>query len=270
MDHKTENTFDVISYNIRFDNSQDGQNAWPHRKENVASLLRNRAPLLIGLQEALKHQIDDLSLRLPAYDWIGAGREDGRQAGEFTPIFYDKSRLTPARHGVFWLSETPQRPGSRDWDTDCVRIVTWAQFALNGAPGPLFHFNTHFDHFSETARVQSAYLLLEKLAEIAGDRPAIVTGDFNCTQRSEPYHILTQGGGSAANALKDAHHHAQNGHHGPVGTLNPDFAGLVDEKIDYIFVTRHLHVLQHAILADAAGSQYPSDHLPVLARLALP
>ncbi len=270
MDHEPTNTLPVISYNIRFDNSDDGPNAWPHRKENVARLLRRHRPALAGLQEALRHQIDDLAQRLPGYGWIGAGRQDGRDAGEFTPIFYDQSRLTLLQFDVFWLSETPHRPGSRDWDADCIRIVTWAQFAEKRTPARFFLFNTHFDHFSETARVQSAYLLLEKIAEIAPQAPAIVTGDFNCPPRSEPYQILTQGGGSPRAALRDARRHARQGHHGPTGTLNPDFSGLLDQKIDYIFVTPHLRVLRHAILPDKFEGNYPSDHLPLLAHLALP
>lgn len=259
----------VISYNIRFDTRRDGPDAWPHRKEKVAHLLRQHAPVVAGLQEALKHQIDDLALRLPGYGWIGAGREDGRDAGEFTPIFYDRSRLTPARHDVFWLSQTPHLPGSRDWGSNCIRIVTWAQFTVVGAQEHFFVFNTHFDHVSEKARVQSAYLLLSSMAQIAGERPAIVTGDLNCTQRSQPYHILTGAGVNEAPPLRDAHHHSQEGHHGPPGTLNPDFAGLIDEKIDYIFVSHGLRVRRHAILTDAWDGRHPSDHLPVLADVVL-
>lgn len=285
MMNQCPETFRIMSFNIRYDNPQDLNFSWNFRKERVASMIRFHQADLCGLQEVLLHQLYGLLDDLPDYGYIGVGREDGVQAGEFSPILYDKKRFFPIAHDTFWLSETPDIKGSLGWDAVCKRIVTWAMFKDNVTQKVFFHFNTHFDHFGETAKIQSAYLLKERLSEISKDQPAVVTGDFNSTPDSKVYDILT---GPYIKKLTDCRHCAVHGHHGPTITFhafrgNEYIQSMINEDklaykwhgeemflwIDYIFVGSRVKVLQEGVLADHWDGIYPSDHSPVVADLTI-
>ena len=164
-----DTTVRVMTFNIRFDNPGDGPDAWPHRKDLAASMIRFHRAGLIGVQEALKHQLDDLTARLPGYAWVGVGRADGREAGEYSAILYRTDRFELMDDGTFWLSETPEVPGSKSWDAAIERIVTWAQFRDRETGKTFFHFNTHFDHVGQVARAESAKLILQRIAAQAKD-----------------------------------------------------------------------------------------------------
>ncbi len=265
----------VLTYNIRYDNPADGPNAWQHRRQAVAALLQHYAPDLIGLQEALKPQLDDLAAALVDFAWVGVGREDGEAQGEYAPIFYRRDRFELLAADTFWLSATPAQPGTFGWDAACVRIATWArlQDKTNGAT--LLLLNTHFDHRGQQAQAESARLLRTFLNTQPQPTPTIITGDFNCTAQSVAYELLTNATDHASARadlpLVDSHLHGQRPHSGPTGTFNTDFADPLHEKIDFVFVwppaTFQIH--QHAILADQTQGRYPSDHLPILVELAL-
>ena len=257
---------DVMTFNVRINLPSDGDNAWPNRKEMAASMIRFYEPDVFGVQEALKGQVSDLSQRLPEYAWIGVGRDDGKQAGEYMAIFYLKHRFKVLQEETFWLSEHPQQPGL-GWDAAYIRVVTWAQFQDLQTGKIFFHFNTHFDNRGEVARQESARLLLTRIQSIAGSSPVIVTGDFNTQPDSEPYRILT---GSAL--LTDAKTKSQSPHHGPSRTFNRfDLETLktTEPPIDYIFVSNQFGVLKHATLSDTFEGYFPSDHMPVMAVLEL-
>lgn len=252
----------VMSFNIRYDEPRDKENAWPNRKELVASMIRFHRADLVGVQEALKHQLEDLEKLLPGYHWVGVGRDDGKEAGEFSAILYRKSRLAIIENATFWLAEKPSVPGSKGWDAAFPRIVTWAKFQDSASGKTFFHFNTHFDHRGVRAREESARLLLERIESIAGSTPLIVTGDFNFNEASTGYKILV-----GKDSLRDARYASQHGHHGPTSTFN-EFKALVPEwRIDYVMVKGSVKVLQHGALADTWDGQFPSDHLPVLAEV---
>lgn len=259
----------VISYNIRFDNPQDGANAWSQRRERVAALLQRYEPALIGLQEALQHQLAYLTQELGTYGAFGVGRDDGATGGEFNPILFQMSQLRLQRQETFWLSRTPDVPGSKSWGSDCRRIVTWGEFETVDTGSRFFLFNTHFDNKSTRARIEAARLLRARIEMTAGRVPALVTGDFNDVAVSRTYQILTT---AAANGfvLHDAHAVTQAAHEGPAGTVNLNFAEPLGDKIDFIFVTPGVEVVRHAILADAANGRFPSDHLPVLVDVRFP
>lgn len=273
------NRLRVISYNIRYNNPRDGSNGWPYRKERVAALLQNYAPDLIGLQEVLKDQLDDLVARLPAFAWVGLGRDDGQTAGEYAPIFYRRDRFDLVRAGNFWLSETPHQPGTLGWDADCVRIATWARLHHKASGNTLLMLNTHFDHQGEQAQVESALLLRRFLNDPAQRIPALITGDFNSTAQSWPYEILTVSSEAAGFPLLDTMLHTQMPHVGPRATWANNFSDPLDGKIDFIFIWHvpptadgthpALQVRQHAILADQSDGYYLSDHLPVMAEIEL-
>ena len=232
-----------MTFNIRYNTPNDSADAWPHRKDMAAGMIRLHDADVVGLQEALKGQIDDLQDRLPGFAWIGVGRADGEEAGEFSPIFYREDRLELVDHDTFWLSETPSEPGSKSWDAAIERIATWGIFRDRASGEEIFVLNTHFDHIGEQARLESARLIVERLDELAGGRPVVVMGDFNATDDSPPYDALTSG------TLKDAMHVSEHPHHGPTSTWTG------------------FRVIQHAILSDQWDARFPSDHLPVLAEL---
>jgi endonuclease/exonuclease/phosphatase family metal-dependent hydrolase len=253
----------AMSFNIRFNNPGDSIHAWPNRRDRVASVIRFHQADVAGLQEALIGQIRDLEQRLPGYAWIGVGRDDGEEGGEFSPIFYRTDRLELLDHDTFWLSEAPDVPGSQSWDAALPRIVTWARFRDRQTDRTFYHLNTHFDHVGEEARLESARLITQRVDSLAGDVPTVVTGDFNVTPDTAPYAHL-------ANALTDAYT-AVDVPHGPPSTF---FGFEVTEepgrRIDYVFTTNGVAAQRFGTLTDQWRGHYPSDHLPVLAEVALP
>jgi endonuclease/exonuclease/phosphatase family metal-dependent hydrolase len=262
----------VMTYNIRYDDPRAGELAWANRREMVASMIRLHRADLVGLQEALANQLADLERLLPGFVAFGVGRDGGRK-GEFSAILYNKARFALLGGETFWLSETPAVAGGRGWDAAYPRVVTWAKFRDKATGRIFYHFNTHFDHRGELARVESARLLRRSVARIAGPiAPVVVTGDFNFREAAEGYRVLTGGVKeqlSGARALRDARRHSLHPHHGPTATFN-DFKALVpDMKIDYVFVAGRVSVLQHAALSDTWDGRFPSDHLPVLAEVVL-
>jgi endonuclease/exonuclease/phosphatase family metal-dependent hydrolase len=253
----------VMSFNIRYNNPDDGEHAWPHRRDRVASVIRFHQADVAGLQEALIGQIRDLEQRLPDYTWVGVGRADGEEGGEFSPIFYRPDRLELLEHDTFWLSETPDVAGGQSWDAALPRIVTWARFRDRQTDQTFYHFNTHFDHRGEQARLESARLITQRIDSLAGDVPTVVTGDFNVTPDAPPYAHL-------ADALTDAYTAVETPH-GPPGTY---FGFEVTEeegrRIDYVFTANEVTVQRFGTITDQWRGDYPSDHLPVLAEVTFP
>ncbi len=251
----------ILSFNIRYNNPADGPDAWPHRIAAVARLMRSAD--LIGVQEALPGQLADLEDRLEGFDWIGVGRADGEEEGEFSAIFYRTDRFALLDRDTFWLYETPDVRGSVGWDAAMERIVTWGKFRDRRTGRVFFHFNTHFDHRGERARRESARLLVRKIGAIAGAAPVLVTGDFNATDTSATYRILTE-------ALRDARAVSATPPTGPNSTWNGFEKIAPGRRIDYIFVRGPVRVLGHAILAERRpNGRFPSDHLPVRAEVVL-
>jgi endonuclease/exonuclease/phosphatase family metal-dependent hydrolase len=255
----------VMTYNIRFNNPDDGPNAWVHRKQAVINLIITHNPDLLGVQEALMDQINDIGSELANYKWFGAGRDDGREKGEFSAIFYRNDKFELLDGATFWLSATPDIPGSMGWDAACTRIVTWIKLRENSSGLVLFHFNTHFDHMGDTARLESARLLMERIRKIAGDAPVIVTGDFNLKESEEPYQLLTNS--SAGYNLLDARHQARESKGPDYTYIGFDFVGEPGEIIDYIFYHNLKETSSLQIITENKNGIYPSDHLPVEARI---
>lgn len=251
----------VMTWNIRYNNPGDGENAWPLRKERVAGLIRFHSPDIIGVQEALLGQVNDIAAQLPGYDWVGVGRNDGINGGEYSPIFYNSKRFQLKQQGWFWLSDTPEGP-SVGWDAALPRICTFALLEEYETHKTFLVFNTHFDHVGVKAREESARLILKKIQEFNDEKlPVILTGDFNAEPGEEAFSVLNR-------RMRDSREVTENPPYGPVGTFNDfDFNSPLDKRIDYIFVNRKIDVRKYAVLTDSYDRHYPSDHLPVFVEL---
>jgi len=210
----------------------------------------------------------DLSERLKAFKYVGVGRDDGKTAGEYSAIFYDTTRLKLLQTQTFWLSEQPGVPGSKSWDAAITRIVTWAKFTDRKTKKQFFVFNTHFDHIGVKARAESAKIIIQKVKEIAGKLPVIVTGDFNSPPSDDPYKLIIDQGNP--DRLIDTKSVSVTPHYGPTGTFNA-FKGKENsnEPIDHIFIKNKAKVLKHATFSQTWQGRFSSDHFPVFATILL-
>lgn len=251
----------VMSFNIRYNNPADGINAWGNRRETVVNFLTQKQPDIIGMQEVLYGQLSYLSHSMPGYEWIGVGRDDGKKKGEYTPVFYNKEALQLIRNGNFWLSESPETAGSRSWGAHLPRVVTWGRFRDKATGRKIFFFNTHFSHVSDSARNESAKLLMREINTIAGDTAVILTGDLNFTCKADGYNIIVSNRNKTA--VTDAMYASENPHFGGESTYNGFGTASGNRKIDYIFISRGLKVEKHGIYEVKEEDVYISDHWPV-------
>ncbi|HSC54624.1 MAG TPA: endonuclease/exonuclease/phosphatase family protein [Phnomibacter sp.] len=258
----------VMSYNIRLDVASDSPNHWQARKEKLVSVIRFQEADLVGVQEALPNQVADMKSLMPGYGFTGVGREDGKNKGEFSGIFFKTARLELMESRTFWLSLTPEVAGSKSWDAAITRIVSWAKFRDKFTRKVFYHFNTHFDHMGKEARRQSAHMLLQKVQEIAGSIPAVITGDFNADPTDEPIAVITNTADPLH--LTNAETLSVSGHYGPTGTFNGFQSKEVNASpIDYIFLKGKWKVLQHATLSQTWEGRFASDHFAVFAKIEL-
>lgn len=255
----------IMTFNIRFNNPDDGVNAWPNRVEMVSGLLKYHEPDIFGFQEALIGQIEDIQNAMPDYEWFGVGRDDGKKGGEFSPVFFNKKKFILIASGTFWLSETPEKP-SKSWDAALPRIVTWGKFKSKVTGKHFLYFNTHFDHKGDEARKNSAFVIRDKIKEISGNQglPVILTGDFNLYPESEPIGLIKS-------FMKDSREITKTPPYGPEGTFNSfNWNALLERRIDYIFTQGGIKVLKYAVLTDSKDQRWPSDHLPVFVKIQMP
>ncbi len=263
------NKLKVLTLNIRYDNAADTPNDWPSRKDFVLSFIEGEEPDIFGLQEALWHQYYFLDSALTGYKSISAGRDDGRRKGEMTPVFYSKDRFRVINTGTFWLSETPEVPGSKGWGAVLPRIVTWVELHDNSSEGSFFFFNTHYSHMSDSARLMSSKIILKEVKKIAGESPFILTGDFNMFPGSKAYATLTEGGQEGA-IIIDSYLISEIEPEGLTYTFNGFRAKEGEGRIDYIFVSNDTRVLNHETKGPRRGGLFLSDHWPVMAVVIVP
>jgi endonuclease/exonuclease/phosphatase family metal-dependent hydrolase len=259
----------VVSFNIRYGTAKDGDNEWAKRRAMLFDVTRELDADVVGLQEALAFQIDEIEAAVPGYAAIGVGRDDAARDGEYTAILFRTSRLRVADAGTFWFSDTPEVPASRSWGNRITRICTWARFV--DRDGRAFYvFNLHLDHESQPSREQSVALLRRRIAARAFPaEPVIVTGDFNAGERNPAITALIERS-DAASRLVDTFrvvHPATT----EVGTFTGFTFGKTDgEKIDYVLVQPGTEVLSAGIVRTSRDNRYPSDHFPVAATVRLP
>ncbi|WP_311316279.1 endonuclease/exonuclease/phosphatase family protein [Epilithonimonas hominis] len=239
----------------------DKENSWNNRKDDALALMSYYHPDYFGVQEAVPQQMTDIKTTLTDYDYVGVGRDDGKNQGEYSAIFYDKNKLEVIKSGTFWLSETPEKP-SKGWDAAYNRVCTYAFFKIKKTGKQFLAMNLHFDHVGDVARVNSAKLILEKIKELnPKNLPLTLAGDFNLTDGSEPIKIISK-------SLTDSYYNSQKPHYGPKGTWqNFDINTPSTERLDYVFV-KGFDVLSNRTINDRRENLlYPSDHFPVLTEI---
>ncbi len=268
----SKNELHVMSFNIRYGTANDGPDHWKNRKEQVFELIGRSDCDLIGLQEALRFQIDEIRAAVPVYGEIGVGRDDGRTKGEYSGILYRTDRLIVAEAGTFWLSDTPEVPGSMTWGNRITRICTWGRFIHKPSGKAFYLFNTHFDHQSQPSREKAAVLVARRIRDRQHPDPVIFMGDINAGESNAAVRYfkgdLDLDGKTPVpfvDSFRLLHPDATE-----VGTFNAFKGTRTGEKIDYIFVQPGTKVLEARILYDNENGRYPSDHFPITARLALP
>ena len=256
----------VTSFNIRYGTAKDGENAWDKRKDLVLRTIRKLDPDLMGVQEALAFQVDELRDALPGYEVLGVGRDDGKRAGEFTAIYFKKDRFEQLAAGHFWLSETPEQPGSRGWDAALPRLASWVRLRDRQTGGPLLFVNTHFDHVGRQARLESARLLRSQIEKLHEGAPVVVAGDFNATEDDEPYAAL-MGEGGAPLRLIDSYRAVHPQRSPDEATFNGFTGKRAGSRIDWVLHSDHFKTTSAEIMYDSEAGRYPSDHFPLSAVL---
>lgn len=281
--------FNVATYNIRQLNKGDSikGDGWTVRCPVVAKLIRFHEFHIFGTQEGFKSQLEELKSQLPGYDYIGVAREDGKESGEHSAIFYDTTMFELLDKGDFWLSETPDRPGL-GWDAACVRICSWGKFRHKESGKVFQFFNLHMDHVGKKARTESVHLVWKKIKETGLDLPTFLTGDFNVDQTDVLYEVLSSSDFMTDSFKKAAFVYALNGTYNSYKT-----DGYTESRIDHIFVTDDIAVEKYGVLTDtyrtpvantkeyeardfpeglslnAYRSRVPSDHFPVKIKVKL-
>lgn len=258
----------VATYNIRNDNSGDVKNGngWTKRMPYVCDLIKYHRFDLFGTQEGLYNQLEDMKNNLVGFDYIGVGRDDGKQAGEYSAIFYNTDKFELIDSGNFWLSTDWTKP-NMGWDAACIRVCTWGKFKEIESKKEFVVFNLHMDHIGVEARRESAKLILSKVKEIAGKLPVLVMGDFNVDQNNESYTLFDTSG-----IMRDAYELS------PVkyinnGTFNDfNINECTNERIDHIFVGNSFKVNRYGMLTDLYWDEektprLPSDHYPIVLNL---
>ncbi len=251
-------THNFATFNIRYDNPGDEGNLWKDRLPHVISLIRFHQIGLFGTQEGLSHQISQMSEGL-GYEYLGVGRDDGKEKGEYTAILFDPEIYTLEEHDTFWLSPTPATP-SKGWDAQLNRICSWGKFR-DKAGKRFYVFNIHYDHVGQKAREESSKLVIAQIEKINAEKlPVLLMGDFNVTSENAAYTTITSSPGWA-----DTREATQTPAYGPEGSFTGfDWDKMPDGIIDHIFVHGPVEVIRQGVLTDNYGKKYPSDHFPVL------
>jgi endonuclease/exonuclease/phosphatase family metal-dependent hydrolase len=254
-----------MSFNLRTPTLIDGLNHWSFRKGVTVETIRKFDPDLLGTQECVSSQAEFLREQLREYDFVGAGRDDGKRRGEMCGVFFKRNRFEQIDAGHFWLSDRPNKPGSKSWGTAWTRMVTWVKLRRRDSGQIFCLFNTHFDVWGKRARVESAELLTSKMQSIARDVPYIVTGDFNDVPESETYRALTAGA-----RLTDTFRAANPNITDEESTRHGFGGGERGPRIDWILTSASMQTIAAKIDRNREGLRYPSDHFPIQAVVRLP
>ncbi|MBA2292317.1 MAG: endonuclease/exonuclease/phosphatase family protein [Gemmatimonadales bacterium] len=254
----------VVSFNIRYGTANDGAHAWPARRAHVIATIRDHAPHLLGVQEALRFQLDELRAALPGYQEIGVGRDDGSTAGEYAALLIDTLRFGVVASGTFWLSDTPEVPGSMHWGNRITRVTTWARIVDRSTDDTIRVYNLHWDHESQPSRVRSAQLLKQRIATDAMPGDAIIVmGDFNSDESNPAFTMLvSEPTVPLHDTFRALHPDAR-----VVGTFNSFRGDSTAGKIDAVLVGQGWETIDAGIDRRRFGALWASDHFAVWAAI---
>ena len=259
----------VMSFNIRYGTAGDGDDHWDKRKEMVFDLISGQGADVVGVQEALDFQMDQIGQALRGYASVGVGRDDGVRAGEWCGIFYRKDRFTAADSGTFWFSNSPWAPGTMHWGNKIPRICTWVRLMEKKTQRAFYVYNLHFDHQSQPSRVKSAELLARRTAARDPKDPLVVMGDFNITLDNPAMLYLRRlGYPNAPIELLDTWRLLHSDTKEPA-TFHGFKGGVEGANIDHILIEQPTEVLDVQVDMTHCDGRYPSDHYPVKATLKL-
>jgi endonuclease/exonuclease/phosphatase family metal-dependent hydrolase len=259
-----ENEIKVMSFNIRYGTADDGDNSWPNRKEILFKLIRKENPDFIGLQEAMIFQIEEIIRHCPGYAYIGRTRQADAATGEATPILYKTANYELINQGTQWLSETPEVPESKSWDTSLPRIFTWTEFRKKADRKEIIIYNTHYDHIGEAARHESSKVIVSHINNHFPGRDIILLGDLNALEDSAPIRYLTNNDIFELNDTYRALNPEEKEKDMTFYGWNEHIPG-TGRRIDYIFHAGNLNPLKAYVSTYHEGKRYPSDHMPVVA-----
>lgn len=250
----------VMTFNVRYGTADDEANRWELRREHLLKVIREFDPDVLGVQEALRDQMDAIAEALADHAAVGVGREsDGR--GEYSAVFYRQTRLDVEAAETVWLSDQPNVPGSHTWGNDLPRIFTEVRFVERPSGRRFTVLNTHWDHMSQPARLRSGEMMADRIAQrCAAGAPVLVTGDFNAGEDNPAIAALTRHGKLLRDTLRVLHSDERS-----AGTFH-GFSGKAGAgKIDYVFATPDWRVEEATIVRVSDDGRYPSDHFPVTA-----
>jgi endonuclease/exonuclease/phosphatase family metal-dependent hydrolase len=254
----------LMTYNIKLDYPKEGENSWENRKDRMIGQINFYEPDVFGVQEAMPNQMKYMDSTMTVYNYVGVGRDDGKDEGEYSAIFYDKNKFKIITSSTFWLSQTPDQV-SIGWDAVNNRVCTYALFEEVKSKAQFWVFNTHFDHVGKEARMNSVKLIMEKIKSLnEKNHPVVLMGDFNLEPETENIQMIKLD-------MNDSREVSEVEPFGPEGTFNGfQFEQPVSRRIDYIFVSKtNIEVKKYAVLSDSKDLKYPSDHLPVYVKIKL-
>lgn len=251
----------LMTFNLRYDNANDKENAWGNRKNEIVDMINYYHPDILGVQEGLYPQVTYLDSALKEYEYTGIGREDGKTKGEFSAIFYDRHKIKLLSSRTYWLSETPDTV-SVGWDAALERIVTFGKFVDIKTKDTFYVFNGHFDHIGKIARENSARLILSIIDSMKiGHKKVIVMGDLNSEPDDAAVQILT----TRFTDMKVKENAVTYGPEGTFNEFNTELA--VKKRIDYIFA-KNITITEYIHIDDRRKNNlWLSDHLPVMAKM---
>lgn len=253
----------VMSFNVRNSSAKDGANAWPKRGDFFFEVIAQFGPDLIGFQEVLADQHDEIERRMPDYGFCGVARDDGERKGEWALIGYRKARFTAVKQGNFWLSEHPEIPGSKSWDAALTRICSWVRLRDNASGREFFYANTHFDHKGVIARQEASRVISLTLPQMAANLPAILTGDLNVNEDNPAYGVLVRPDRPGAIRWIDSYREVHPERRPDEASFHAFKGGITGSRIDFIFHTSEWSATASDIIRTAKDGRYPSDHFPV-------
>lgn len=260
---KSEEPVRVLSFNVRYINGEDkGTRTWLARRDQVGTVIREDRPDIVGLQEAFRTMLDDIGSRVPGYEEVGVGREDGKLKGEFAGILVRKDRMTVMESGTFWLSDTPEIPNSKTWQNRVTRVCTWAKLLDRANNRELYIYNTHLDHESQEAREKGLAQIMAHVTARHSQGPFILTGDFNAGEDNPAITKLKADALRPVDTWRELHKDVPSEESG----TSSGFGGKRNSaKIDYIFVPQGTKILDAEIIHRNEDGVFPSDHFPIRA-----